>query len=132
MKYYIAYFDDKGYYSSYKNKGGKINLNVPIIYRKKSIKTTRRKKLYKLENLDNPDANFDFLDGDRIEMIEIEGNNITHLGQITNEEIYEFIKSQADKFIKKHKIIDHIPEKNATEEDIDDFCSHMDNKVLSK
>jgi len=76
-----------------------------------------------------------FTNGRRIEIVEIDDkdSSIKNLGVISNKEYYDFLKNKSDKFIIKNKISDEeiIPEKTATEEDIDDWCSHMD-KVLQK
>lgn len=59
---------------------------------------------------------------------------IRNLGPLPTEEYYEFLRKESDKFarsregkayFKYHE--EFVPEKDATPEDIDDFCSHMEN-----
>ena len=99
-----------------------------------SVLVNRRKKIYKLENkefsidFDKDIEKINILpDHISIEILEINGNDLEYLGPISNKEIYEFIKKESDKFCKKYNYKEPVPEKNATQEDIDDFCSHMDN-----
>lgn len=58
------------------------------------------------------------------------GEAIRNLGPLPMEEFYDFLNKQSKKFLKSKNgqcYQNFVPEKTATEEDIDDFCSHMDN-----
>jgi hypothetical protein len=113
-----------------------------------SLIISRRKKLLKLDNkdfndnitniIDNIGLNFfkDARQDARIEVIEIDGDHITNLGKISNLEVYNFIKKEADKFAAKSniKIFENKNYESEvfTEKDVDDFCYHVDNILNEK
>lgn len=65
--------------------------------------------------------------GNRIEVIEVIGNNITNLGKLSNKEIYNFIKKEADNLVKDSSPSMHTQviyeSSTPTQDEIDDFCS---------
>jgi len=107
--------------------------NVKDIYVKieNSVKVNRLRKLFKINSNENNHNEVNLINilpnNLRIEIIEIEGNDIKNLGLVPNTEIYDLIKKGSYEYLKKYPEINTIPEKNATKEDIDDWCSHMDN-----
>ena len=63
--------------------------------------------------------------GNRIEVVEVIGNNITNLGKLSSKEIYNFIKKEADKFVKDgspsvYSVVYDVAV--PTQDEIDDFC----------
>jgi len=95
----------------------------------KSIKIQRIDKLRKLDNKEELsfERKLELADPivKGIEIVEVNGNSIENLGNITNKEVYDFIKPKADKFKAKHKITDdaEIPLRDSTPEEIDDFLN---------
>lgn len=155
-KYYIVYFDNitqyditnKGYYVGYKNK-------IEDHYSDDYIFAKRYKNLSSALNrayinwkgyssykiLKKIENNEFFMSDVRIEIVKISNTRkrkldkitssvsepIKNLGEVSKEEFYDFFKKEADKFITKNNYVEPVLEKNATEEDIDDFCLHMNN-----
>lgn len=150
-KFFIVY-SKYGYYVSYKDKISNnysdnfifakryktfgAALSRAFLYDYKGVNAIRY--MNKIENGESP-----FEDNIKIEVVRIDNlrnrklrklsgessDAIRNLGQIKIEKIYDFLKKEADKFLRSTngKYYNHVPEKTATQEDIDDFCAHMDN-----
>lgn len=101
---------------------------------------TRKRKLLEISNtklnIEDLVNSVDILNGSRIEILDIEEvgdiSTIKNMGILPNKDIYNCIKKEADKFAEKNKLIfkndiylrvRNNPEKNATQEDVDDFCA---------
>lgn len=103
----------------------------------KNVKVVRRQKISKINNEDfeikkEDYESIDILDGrGRIDVLEINGNNIKFLGKIPNKEIYDHINKESQNFLNRNKYYSEssVEIKDATPEDIDDFCSMIDNIV---
>jgi len=149
---------NSGYYVSYKDKlSDNYSDNFVFAKRYKTLapaltragiwdyKGTAALRMMKLiEEGKNP-----FPDNSRIEVVRIDnmrkrkisklngesGDPIRNLGPLPTEEFYEFLRKQAKKFYSSSEgkyYQNFVPEKDATPEDIDDFCSHMDNVMKNE
>jgi hypothetical protein len=142
---------NKGYYVSYKDKcEDNYSENFVFAKRYKTLGSALNRAYvnYKgtaaLKIMRKIEAGEAYLPEDvRIEVIRIDnmrkrklsklkgesGEAIRNLGVLPTEELYKFLQKEVDKACRSDKYFNPNaePEKNATQEDIDDFCSHMDN-----
>lgn len=159
MKYYIVYFDsitqygvtNGGYYVSYKDKC-EDNFSDNFVFAKR-YKTlgpalTRIGLKYNASNSVKCISLLEkgekiFYGGRRIEVVNIPserkrklsrlngGNSdpIKNLGEISNDELIQYLRKNADRFLKSldGKYFQMSDTVTATKEYIDDWCSHMDN-----
>lgn len=120
---------------NYTGYGARDFINKLDFQLKNSKKISRRRKLSKLDNKDFQlnDSDYESINmlgfGERIDILEIDGNNITFLGKVSNKELYDHLNKESDKFLRKNKFYTETKTeiKDATPEDIDDFCSTVDN-----
>lgn len=149
MKYYIVYYDygpKKEYYSGYKNKiESEYSDNYLFAKKYKSLSGalnrtyTPYKKHDAVKLVEKLEKNRTIFDNGGIEVISIPNTRkrkldiingmsdspIKNLGDISNNELFDFLKKEADKFLRSGDgRYYHINEtKTATEEDIEDFLN---------
>lgn len=110
----------------------KINNNKPIVIFNETLKNKRKRKLNNLIG-----SEYNLIVGAKIEIIQIEGDEIKNLGKLPDIEIINIIKKEYDKYhVKLKKENDKLSKyltdndrflnsevKTATQEDIDDFLN---------
>ena len=146
---------NKGYYVGYKDKI-EDNYSENFIYAKRyktlgaaitrtGLKHNGSRAVKLIESLENGDDIFENISNieiisipneRKLKLSKLNGENcdrIEKLGKISNDELIKYFRKEADRFLKslegKYYNV-ALDTKSATEEDIDDWCSHMD-KILS-